>query len=207
MIRRDRVAENDWRGEVRYSLEKRAIVREPRRQCVHCVRGSNVPQREHSAVAFEQWSFCVEKLGLQVRNARRGQVLGFWFTGKEAGCGRSGVDGGEFSGRERGTSRPQEKQKGYVSMIYWMRGITEACLGGPRKDAYWISSVAVERCRLPSSELSHSILASAISQVSRTARSLSPQYFLRTGSDAVEEMAPIASAAYRLNIRGHSQFL
>jgi hypothetical protein len=49
--------------------------------------------------------------------------------------------------------------------------------------------------RCPSSELSHSIFASAISQVSRIERSESFRYFLRTGIDEAKEIAPIASAA------------
>lgn len=57
-------------------------------------------------------------------------------------------------------------------------------------------SARVERCFFPSSELSHIILAIAISQVSRTVRSESERYLVKTGTDSGEEMAPIASAAY-----------
>ena len=47
----------------------------------------------------------------------------------------------------------------------------------------------------PSSELSHSILAIAISQVSRTVLSESARNSLRIGRDDASEIAPIASAA------------
>lgn len=47
----------------------------------------------------------------------------------------------------------------------------------------------------PSSELSHSIFARAISHVSRTVRLESFRYFSSTGTDEAEEIAPIASAA------------
>lgn len=50
-------------------------------------------------------------------------------------------------------------------------------------------------CWSPSGDCSHSIRARAISQVSRTTRSGSEQYFLRMGRDVVEDMAPSASAA------------
>jgi len=53
----------------------------------------------------------------------------------------------------------------------------------------------LEMCICPSSELSHSILAMAISQVSRTALSESARNSLRTGTDDESEIAPIASAA------------
>lgn len=51
------------------------------------------------------------------------------------------------------------------------------------------------RWSLPSSELSHSIFASAISHVSRTLRSESERYWRRIDMDDVDEIAPIASAA------------
>ena len=53
----------------------------------------------------------------------------------------------------------------------------------------------VARCFLPSSELSQSIFARAISQVSRTLRLGSDRYSRRIGTDVVDEIAPIASAA------------
>lgn len=61
------------------------------------------------------------------------------------------------------------------------------------------SEVGAELWDFPSSELSHSILASAISQVSRTERLGSPRYRLRTGIEDSDEMAPMASAAYRVS--------
>lgn len=54
----------------------------------------------------------------------------------------------------------------------------------------------------PSSELSHSILAMAISQVSRTVLSESARNSLRTGTTDGSEIAPIASAAYVIDING-----
>lgn len=51
-------------------------------------------------------------------------------------------------------------------------------------------------CFLPSSELSHSILAKAISQVSLTDLLSSFRYCFRSGIDASEEIAPMASAAF-----------
>lgn len=48
----------------------------------------------------------------------------------------------------------------------------------------------------PSGELSHSIFASAISQVSRTLRLESVKNSLRMGREEEEDIAPIASAAY-----------
>ena len=57
------------------------------------------------------------------------------------------------------------------------------------------SGVGAEWWPFPSGELSHSILASAISQVSRTERLGSSRYRLRTGIEASDEMAPMASAA------------
>jgi hypothetical protein len=47
----------------------------------------------------------------------------------------------------------------------------------------------------PSSELSHSIFAIAISQVSLTVRSESDRYDLRMGMEEEADIAPIASAA------------
>ena len=57
------------------------------------------------------------------------------------------------------------------------------------------SKVGAERWAFPSGELSHSILASAISQVSRTERLESSRYRLRTGIENSDEIAPMASAA------------
>ena len=48
---------------------------------------------------------------------------------------------------------------------------------------------------LPSTELSHSILATAISAVSLIARFSCVRYGLNTGRELGSEMAPIASAA------------
>ena len=62
-------------------------------------------------------------------------------------------------------------------------------------DTHPFSNVGAEWCALPSGELSHSILASAISQVSRTERFGSFRYRLRTGIEDSNEMAPMASAA------------
>lgn len=56
------------------------------------------------------------------------------------------------------------------------------------------------QCFLPSSELSHSILAIAISHVSRTARSGSAKYRRKIGTESRDEMAPRASAAYLIFI-------
>jgi hypothetical protein len=53
----------------------------------------------------------------------------------------------------------------------------------------------MEDWHLASSELSHFILAIAISHVSRTVRSESERNFSKTGTDDRDEMAPIASAA------------
>lgn len=50
-------------------------------------------------------------------------------------------------------------------------------------------------CFWPSGELSHSIFASAISQVSRTLRLESVKNSLRMGREEEEDIAPIASAA------------
>jgi len=61
--------------------------------------------------------------------------------------------------------------------------------------AHLSSEVGAELWDFPSGELSHSILASAISQVSRTERLGSSRYRLRTGIDDSDEMAPMASAA------------
>lgn len=58
------------------------------------------------------------------------------------------------------------------------------------------------KCICPSSELSHSILAMAISQVSLTVRSGSDRYVLRIGTEEDAEIAPIASAAYN-ELYGH----
>jgi len=57
------------------------------------------------------------------------------------------------------------------------------------------SEVGAELWDCPSGELSHSILASAISQVSRTERLGSSRYRLRIGIEDSDEMAPMASAA------------
>ena len=65
-------------------------------------------------------------------------------------------------------------------------------------DTHPFSDMDAEWCALPSGELSHSILASAISQVSRTERFESFRYRLRTGMEDSNEMAPMASAAYSI---------
>lgn len=59
-----------------------------------------------------------------------------------------------------------------------------------------VDSFALEMCFCPSSELSHSILAMAISQVSRTVLSESVRNSLRIEMDNGSDIAPIASAAY-----------
>jgi hypothetical protein len=63
-------------------------------------------------------------------------------------------------------------------------------------NVYLSSVVDAEQWTFPSGELSHSILASAISQVSRTERLESFRYRLRTGIEDSDEIAPMASAAY-----------
>lgn len=69
-------------------------------------------------------------------------------------------------------------------------------MAGLRK-SYGISSTMVFLCFRPSSELSHSIFATAISHVSRTARSGWSRYLLRTGREEGEDIAPMASAAWQ----------
>ena len=58
-----------------------------------------------------------------------------------------------------------------------------------------VESFVFKKYFCPSSELSHSILAIAISQVSRTVLSESARNSLRIGTDDASEIAPIASAA------------
>ena len=58
-----------------------------------------------------------------------------------------------------------------------------------------VDSFVFETYFCPSSELSQSILAIAISQVSRTVLSESARNSLRTGTEDASEIAPIASAA------------
>jgi hypothetical protein len=63
------------------------------------------------------------------------------------------------------------------------------------RTTYGITSFKLSWCFLPSSELSHSIFSTAISQVSRTLRSESWRYSFRIGIEDGSEIAPIASAA------------
>lgn len=65
-------------------------------------------------------------------------------------------------------------------------------------NAYLSPEVDADLWALPSGESSHSILASAISQVSRTERLGSFKYCSRVGIEHSDEMAPMASAAYRI---------
>jgi hypothetical protein len=70
-------------------------------------------------------------------------------------------------------------------------------------DTHWVPESAAEelKCVRPSSELSHWILAIAISHVSRTARLGSERYCSRIGREDAQDMAPIASAAYSTHQR------
>lgn len=73
--------------------------------------------------------------------------------------------------------------------------------------AYGIVSSSLEAalCSWPSSELSHSILAMAISQVSLTLCFESDKYFFKTGMDFEADMAPMASAALLKESMRHSR--